>query len=191
VALRKGFKTEANDIAREVRGELGLAPIAPLNPWILANHLDIAVYTLSSMREYAPFAAMHFSCIDTSSFSAVTIFVRRKRYIIHNDFHTSERQASNLAHELAHALLHHLPLPALNDAGGRIWDQTMEDEANWLGGALLVSEEAALMVARKKWSPAVAARYYKVSEEMVRFRLNVTGAQKRISYFWRENYNIG
>ena len=34
--MRRGFKTQANQIAREVRGELGLGPTDPLDPWKLA-----------------------------------------------------------------------------------------------------------------------------------------------------------
>lgn len=189
MALRRGFKAEANDIAREVRTELGLAPTDPLDPWRLAQQLDIPVQTLSSMRENAPFAAYHFSQVDSDAFSAVTVFRGRERHIIHNDFHSRGRQASNLAHELAHALLHHPPTPALNKVRSRNWDQTVEDEANLLGGALLVSEEAALMIARKQWSIPQAALHYGVSEDMIRFRLNVTGAQKRASYYRSSKYH--
>jgi hypothetical protein len=35
--LRRGFKSEANDIAREIRGELGLKLVDPLDPWRLAS----------------------------------------------------------------------------------------------------------------------------------------------------------
>ena len=40
-ALRRGFKTEANDIAREIRQELGLGLADPLDPWVLAAQLEI------------------------------------------------------------------------------------------------------------------------------------------------------
>lgn len=181
MAYRRGFKTEANDIAREVRLELGLSPMDPLDPRVLAHYLEIPIRPLSSMREYASFAVHQFSSVDISAFSAVTIFHGRERHILHNDFHNSGRQASNLAHELAHALLHHPPTPALNDQGSRNWEKGVEDEANWLGGALLVSEEAALTIVRKRLSHSQAAKLYQVSEEMIRFRLNVTGAQIRIT----------
>ena len=48
--MRRGFKTEANAIAREVRSELGLDPASPLDVWRLAEHLDILVLPLSSLR---------------------------------------------------------------------------------------------------------------------------------------------
>jgi hypothetical protein len=41
--LRRGFKTEANDIAREIRGELGLRDVEPLDPWKLAAALEVRV----------------------------------------------------------------------------------------------------------------------------------------------------
>ena len=44
--LRRGFKKESEEIAVELRNELGLAPEAALCPWALAHHLEIPVYTL-------------------------------------------------------------------------------------------------------------------------------------------------
>ena len=67
----------------------------------------------------------------------------------------------------------------MDERGCRYWDRDVEDEANWLSGALLVPEEGALMVVRRGWSLAEAAEHYGVTEQMVRFRVNVTGARKR------------
>lgn len=181
VALRWGFKSEANALAREVRHELKLRPADPLDLWALAHELDIPVETLSSWESSAPLAARHFAGVEPDAFSAVTVFRGRRRLIVHNDAHTKGRQASNLAHELSHALLQHPPTPALDDRGCREWDQDMEDEATWLGGAFLISEEATLLVARQSLSVAEVAQRYGVSEPMVRFRLNVTGAITRVA----------
>jgi hypothetical protein len=49
MALRRGFKTESNERAREFRVELGLAPHAPLSPWALASHLGIPLMRLSEL----------------------------------------------------------------------------------------------------------------------------------------------
>jgi Zn-dependent peptidase ImmA (M78 family) len=181
VDLRRGFKTEANDIAREIRQELRLAPTERLNPWTLARHLEIPVEPLGLMTEDVAFAVAHFTVGDPSAFSAVTVFCGLARRIVHNDAHSLERQASNLAHELSHALLLHPPTPALDDRGCRDWDPELENEATWLGGALLVSEEAALLVVRQGLSLQAAAQRYRVSEPMMRFRLNVTGAHARVA----------
>lgn len=181
MALRRGFKAEANEIALEVRRELGLRPIDRLDPWALAQHLEIPVYPLFALQQWAPEALRHFSEIHPSVFSAVTVFNGpTSRAIYHNDTHSPERQASNLAHELAHGLLLHPATPALDDRGCREWDKNIEDEATWLGGVLLITEHAALSIVRRRLSTSEAAAIYGVSEQMVQYRLNMTAARRRV-----------
>lgn len=178
--LRRGFKTEANDIARELRRELGLRDIDPLDAWKLAGHLEIAVVPLSDFQNDAPNAAYFFRRVDREAFSALTIFDATSRIVVYNDSHSRGRQASDISHELAHAILQHPPIPALDHRGCRNWDATLEEEAAWLAGALLISEEAALMIARSGMSLEDAATRYGLSTGMVRFRLNMTGARARV-----------
>jgi Zn-dependent peptidase ImmA (M78 family) len=178
--LRRGFKSEANKIAREIRSELGLTPAAPLDPRKLSEYLSIPILTLSDMTELAPNAVNYFSSVNTSEFSAMTVFDGTKRIIVHNNAHTNGRQANDISHELSHGLLLHPPRPALNANGCRDWDSDMEDEAQWLSGALLISEEAALRIVRNKMSIEEAAEFYGVSLKMVKWRLQVTAAFTRV-----------
>ncbi len=178
--MRRGFKSEANAVAREVRGELGLAPASPLDVWRLAEHLEIPVIPLSSLRESAPLAADLFLDGGQDMFSGVTVFRGNERTVVFNDAHVPGRQASDVGHELAHGLLLHPPEPAVDGLGCRYWSRDVEDEANWLSGALLVPEEAALSVIRRGWSLAVASAHYGVTQSMMKFRINVTGAIKRV-----------
>jgi Zn-dependent peptidase ImmA (M78 family) len=179
VQLRRGFKAEAETIAREVRADLGLAEHAPLDVRRLAEHLAIPLLPLNACRQEEPAAVRHFRIVDTGAFSAGTIFRGRRRLIVFNDAHAVTRQASDLAHELAHALLQHAPGAALDNFGCRVWSDTYESEADWLGGALLVPELAALLVARSKQPVSEAAATYGVSQPMMQYRLNVTGAFRR------------
>jgi Zn-dependent peptidase ImmA (M78 family) len=179
-SLRRGFKSEANTLARTVRAELGLAAGAALDPWALATHLGIPLLPLSAFTEDAPAAVTYLTKGDSGALSAVTVFRGVRRLIVYNDAHSRQRQASDLAHELAHALLQHPPHAALNALGCRVWREVEEAEAEWLAGALLVSEEAALTVVRRGLTVPEAARAYGVSEAMMRFRLNVTAARRRI-----------
>ena len=133
--LRRGFKSEANEIACETRSELRLAKSAPLSPWKLADHLEIPVVTLSSMRDLIPEAARYFLNTNRSEFSAVTVFRGIERTILHNDSHSFGRQASNLAHELSHALLLHPSTPPIDSRGCRDWDPVLEEEAEMVGGS--------------------------------------------------------
>jgi Zn-dependent peptidase ImmA (M78 family) len=176
VTLRRGFKTEANDIAREVRAALGLRLADPLDPWALALDLGVLLVSLSEFQHDAGTAYRHFSKIEPGAFSAMTVFDGSRRMIVYNDAHSRGRQASNIAHELSHALLQHRPRAALDARGCRDWDHEQEEEADWLAGALLVSEEAALVIARSGASTHDAASRYGVSPRMLQFRLNMTGA---------------
>jgi IrrE N-terminal-like domain len=148
---------------------------------ILANHLDVPVVPLSDYGRDAPFAVRYFSEVEVGAFSAGTIFDGPRRTIVHNDSHSPGRQAGNLTHELGHALLLHPPAPALDDRGCRLWNQNIEDEAQWLAGAMLVTEDAALWIARGGMSLSEAALNLGVSEQMVTYRLNVTGARTRVA----------
>ncbi len=100
---------------------------------------------------------------------------------MHNDSHAHCRQVSNITHELAHGLLLHPPTPALNDYGCRNWNQGIEDEANFLVPLLLISDRAAVEIALRNQPLELAAEYYSVSVQLMRYRLNIAGAYTRSS----------
>lgn len=179
MAFRRGFKTEATSIAEEIRRELGCAPLAALDPRTLAEYLEIPIWPLSEFVEAHPTIA-HLLNIEPELFSAVTVFAGPRRTIVHNDAHSGGRQNSNLAHELAHGLLHHPPTPALDDKGNRDWDQDIEDEAAYLAGALLVTEAATIAIAQGRMSKLEGAVKLGVSPQMIQYRLNCTGAVMRV-----------
>lgn len=180
--FRRGFKKETNAYAREFRAELGLEPHAPLCPWQLAQHLDIAVIPLSEFQNDIPEAIYCLTTQEVKSFSAVTVFDGMRRLIVHNDSHDRLRQASNLAHELSHAILLHPPTKPFNEYGCRNFNQDIEKEANWLGPALLISEEAALYIVRNRMTIDEAVEHYRASKQVIIMRINVTGAQKRTTF---------
>jgi Zn-dependent peptidase ImmA (M78 family) len=180
MALRRGFKAEANSTADEVRGELGLGFFDPLDPSELAAHLDIPVIGLSELSEAAT-SVEHLIEVEPSAFSAITVFRGTRRLIVHNDRHAPGRRNSDVTHELSHGLLLHPPTPALDHRGCRDWNQDIEDEAEWLSGVLLVPERAALAVVRGHHILEEAAEHFGVSAQMMRWRLNATGAHKRVS----------
>ena len=115
-----------------------------LDVWRLAEHLAIPVIPLSGFHEAAPHAARLFLNGGEEMFSGVTVFRGSNRTIVFNDAHVVGRQASDVGHELSHGLLLHTPVAAVDGRGCRVWDSDIEEEANWLTGALLVPEEAAL-----------------------------------------------
>lgn len=183
VKLRRGFKKEASDYAREFRAELGLKPHDPLSPWQLAEHLAIPVVPLSEFQDTIPNEVRFFKEKDIKSFSAITVFNGTKRIIVHNDAHSLLRQASNVSHELSHGILQHQPDEVFNECGCRNFNQEYEDEANWLAPALLISEEAAIHIVKTGMTIDEAVQHYGASREVINMRINVTGAKKRIRYY--------
>ncbi|HEY2416158.1 MAG TPA: ImmA/IrrE family metallo-endopeptidase [Pirellulaceae bacterium] len=175
--LRRGFKTEANSHAVALRREMQLDDHAPLCPWRLAAYLDVPVIPLSDLKAVEPLAVRYLAGKGRGLFSAVTIFVGRygrRRMVFHNDAHTKSRQAANLAHELAHAILCHPPTPPF------AIDQIAEDEAKWLGPTLLVPDQAALHIVETRMPAGSAESLYGVSASLLQMRLNVSGAKIRV-----------
>lgn len=74
-----------------------------------------------------------------SPISAFTIFVPT-RVFCYNDSRASTRVSSDLAHEIAHALLQHPPHFVADLLCSS--DPQMEEEAAFLAGVLLVPDEA-------------------------------------------------
>ena len=182
VTVRRGFKKEATGLATEVRTELELSPFDRLDPRQLAHHLGIPIVPLSDLAHTCK-GALYFLDEERGTLSALTVFERHRRMIIHNDAHSPARQNSNLTHELAHGLLRHEPQPALDARTGcRLCNSTNEDEANWLAGELLVTREMALAVARGRFTRKEAMDRLGVSTQMLTWRMNMTGAVKRARF---------
>ncbi len=133
---------------------------------------------LSDLEKIVPDDVAHLQNGGRSEFYAATVFRGVSRTIVFNDAHHPLRQTSDIAHELAHGILAHPPTPPISEFGCRNFDAQLEAEANWLGPALLVSREAALLIARQGLSLDKASKRYGVSKPVVRMRLNVTGARR-------------
>lgn len=177
--MRHGFKTEAREIAAEVRGELGLTPLDALDPWVLAKHLCIPVWALSSYSEI-PSPVEYLSVTETGAFSAMIACQGVHRVIIYNDGHAPTRQRADIAHEIAHALLLHQPHPAL-DGHPPHYDEVQEDEAKWLGGVLLVTDDFCMSCCRDGMEVAEAAVLMGVSPQLMQWRMNMSGAPRRVA----------
>lgn len=150
-------------------------------PWQLAKHLLVPVYDLSEFVEVGSPAAFFLSDQGLWEFSGATFISGSRRLIVINDAHPPKRQASDLSHELSHCILGHTPDPKCQAIGSRQHDPAQEEEANYLGPTLLISEEAALVIARRGLSKEQASTEYSVTEEVVQMRLNFTAAFKRVS----------
>ncbi|GHF59650.1 hypothetical protein FHX82_000485 [Amycolatopsis bartoniae] len=186
MALRRGFKKEARELALEVRAELGVEVLAPLDPYALAELYGIEVLDLTHPALPAE-SVRHLTEVRPQVFSAALVPLDPSgAVIIENHVHPLRRRRSTLAHEMAHVLLEHPFGPTLADENGcRSGVRRLEDEAAELSGELLLPTDAARVAALRGWSDHTVANRFQVSVAMAQWRMNVTGA-RRVACRWRE-----
>lgn len=181
---RYGFKAEANKFAHELRVEMDVLPEHPLCPWKLATHLAVPVFKLTELPDCAEKVYL-IKGKGKKEFSATVCYEGTKAFIVSNDVHDKKRQASNIAHELAHILLGHPPAPPFDEDGTRDFLVEIEDEADWLGPSLLVSDDAALnaykLIQSRSYTLSSLSDDWKTTEDVIRMRMNLVGAKKRFS----------
>jgi len=180
--LESAFKKDAEQIAEDVRKDLGLFNYRAMDPRLLFEALDIPVVSLNRLVEISddpPLgAAVAYLQSEEASLSATTVFRGTVRIVVFNDAASPERQVSDLAHEAAHGLLLHRPSGAFDEFGCRIWDERIETEAQYLGGCLLIPGKGARYAAKAGWSHEHMTHKFACSAEMVLWRDNVTGAKR-------------
>ena len=180
MALRRGFKSEAERIARDVRTELGMKAAQSVEPEVLAKLLGIEVRAGDELIPRERFSELE--NIQPDSFSACTLRPLPDRLVVvYNPLSAESRRRSDVAHELAHALLDHdlSRVERLGDVTFLSCDPTQEEEASWLSGCLLLPRTLLLAEVRRGSGAKDIAKKYGVSERMAQYRLDVTGVVRQ------------
>lgn len=172
-----GFKSHCEKLSESLREELFLNRWDPLEMDDLAAHLAIEVMPITHTGAPDDVLAWAATGDGAACFSALTVLnPAGARVIVLNDSHEQPRRESNLAHELAHALLMHDLAPVFAENGDRTYESIIEQEANYLAGALLVPGPMARGIVKRGTPISEAAASIGVSSEMMKYRLQVTGA---------------
>jgi hypothetical protein len=178
--MKHGFKAAAERRALTERETIGLDAVAPLDPRALA---DARGYPVIALGDLPGVPVEHLAQLrerDAKAFSAAAVVLGSAAIIVVNDGHSRARQANSITHELAHLLLGHEPVPAFAGPGVRTLTKTDEDEADWLAGCLLVPKSGIRPVMSQFGDDvAVAAKHFRVSIELMRWRHNVTSHRRR------------
>lgn len=184
--FERGFKTWCEKYATTVRGDMGLDAAAPLDTVALAKHLRVRVWTphnVSGLSSKAIDVLLRNDGKTPSCWSAVTLVVNSKAVVILNSSHSAARQASDLAHELAHRIRGHAAREVSVTAEGlmllRDYDKNEEEEADWLSGCLLLPREALILVKRRRLEDSDVCLTYGVSQRMLGWRVATTGVQRQ------------
>lgn len=176
--FKYGFKAEAERYAEEYRAELNKKPWDPLCPRELAEHLGIPIFGIKNSRCLPEDIVLHWANHPNGAFSGLIISDGCYKEIHHNDFCHPRRQNSDLAHELAHIILGHDMDVPIKENGERAYDRNVEQEAKWLGAALLLPKRAVLSMVLDSYSRSQVEDEFQVSWDLYQYRVRVTDAVK-------------
>lgn len=180
MALRRGFKSEAERVAENLRGELSLSADEPVTPEALAALLGVEITSGDSLISRQRFVDLE--RLQPGAFFACTFRPSEDRVVVvYNPLSPKSRRASDLAHELAHILLDH-ELSRIETLGEMTFlscDTNQEEEAAWLSGCLLLPRPLLLAEIRRGATPEEIAESHGVSITMARYRINVTGVMRQ------------
>ncbi|MFC1451923.1 ImmA/IrrE family metallo-endopeptidase [Verrucomicrobiota bacterium] len=185
--MKRGFKTEAERLSVGFRQKLGLLPAEALPARRLAEHLQVVLLVPEAIPGIKQGDARLLSRMSTP-FSAAVLPVDGRHLIIHNPSHSDARQESDLMHELAHIICGHKATGVDTSLGAPLlaYDRRHEEEANYLGGSLQVPREALMKKLLRGMTRDQIAEFYGASLDLVKYRINITGAERQIMR-WRRN----
>jgi len=185
MGLPYGFKAKSNRVALGYRKDLGLAPQDPLDFYALSVLLGIPIVRLSTFSTSHTIEVRQLTRVEPNAFSAVLIPIGAGQSIILvNDSHSIGRQNNSIGHELSHVILLHPPSYSFGEAAITElsnYDRGIEGEANCLASYLLITDEAAWYIVTSNMPSIKACRIYGVSNPMLQYRLNASGARKRMA----------
>lgn len=181
MALPRGFKTNAERTAEELRSAIGARPDRPLDLAALAGHLGARVVAaddlvpIERLQEIERLQAFAFLACTFDIDGVVVV-------VVYNPIRKPDRRASDIAHELAHLILEHdlSEVQYLDDVPFRTCRPDQEEEATALAGTILLPRKLLLVAARDGLTYSDIARRHRVSTDMARYRWNITGVERQL-----------
>ena len=171
-------KKELEAMAEEVWEEQQTKRFTPFNLEDYVADLGMPMHPIDFLKSVSSRDVAYFRGVAKDKLSAYTVmFGFQERVIFYNDVHHPNRRRSDIAHEVAHALLMHEPSPPLTSDGQRNFDKGIEGQADYLGAALLIPRSQAINSAFSDYSNAEIAEIFEVSEQLALWRMNSTAAR--------------
>lgn len=190
--LKRGFKANAEKLAKQYRGNLNIHPCAPLCAFKLAEHLQVPVFSATEFLKLSDEINLLSGTNGSDcGWSALTMLIKAgNRIIIHNPFHSVARQQSDMMHEVAHIICEHehgqkdydFDIPF----GMREFNELQEEEAKCLGSTLQLATPCLLWANKRSMTTEAIAAHFNASTDMVTYRMNMTGIAKR-SFFKKKS----
>lgn len=174
--MRYGFKTEAKQLALEVRREIGICVAEPFDPELWAREYGIPLISLHELA-CTEDAKRHFLGDRSANWSAALVTNGVGQLIVFNPSHVPSRIRSDISHEAGHVILEHPNVTHISLASGCDAGRVLEDEANELAGELLLPASTAKRLATMGATDGEVAEAFGISAGMARWRMNATGAR--------------
>lgn len=180
MTLQRGFKTNAEKIANEVRSAIGATSDRTLDLRSLAQHVGAR---LVAANELVPIERLQeIERLQAFAFSACTFDIDGVVVVVYNPLRKPERRASDITHELAHLILEHelSEVQYIDGVPFRTCRADQEEEATALAGAILLPRKLLLAAARDGLTHDEIAHMHRVTPDMARYRWNITGVERQL-----------
>ena len=170
-------------MSAQARQDLNLAPAAPLDPWVYADHIGVMVLDFDVI-ELTAACRKRLLVTDSESWSGMTLREDGVTAVVVNPSHSWRRQASTLMHELAHVILKHVPARVDVSSTGMLllseYSEDAEAEADWLAAAMLLPRDVLIARRRRGESISAIAEAFGVSDPLCEWRVRMTGVDLQL-----------
>ena len=182
MALRRGFKAEAERLARDIWSAMCLKPSDRMDARKLAKHIGCVVHSAGKLVDIEKLKALR-RIQDNAFFACTFELPSGRRAIVYNPLMADTRRNSDIAHEVAHIVLGHRlsRLERLKSVAFLSCDKQQEEEAIWLAGCLLLPRFALANDLAKHMATETIAKNRVVSKAMVDYRVRVTGVGRQFA----------
>lgn len=182
--FRHGFKSQCERRSVEFRRQIGLGQTDPLSADQLATHLGVTVWSVHDIAELGGQDITVLADEADDSWAALTMRVETENLVVYKPVRSPGRRNNVIMHELAHIVLGHDLSDAFIMEDGSLapgyFDQVQENEADWLAGTLLLPRPALMSIRRRGIQDHKACEQYMVSQEMLMWRVRMTGVDYQL-----------
>lgn len=181
--MKRGFKAYAERLSLSARSKLRIRPYDRLDPWTFLPGAGLLVWEPKDVPGIDPKHIVQLTVRDPDSWSGAMVQGVKGTAIIINPAHPKTRQANTLMHEWSHLELKHKPnrvdlfdhgLAMLSD-----YPPELEEEADWLAGAMLAPRDGLAHFARKGAKNEEIAEHFGISEQLAGWRRRMTGIDRQ------------
>lgn len=163
--------------ANNLRRMLSLQPLQPLDPFKLAQKMNVKVFLPTDVQKLPIEDLNHLMEVDSDGWSAGTKELPNGEFfVIINPNHVDARKRATLMEELSHIYLAHKPSEFIlcDGMAFRTHKKTVENQAYWVGCSALLPRNVLEIAKEKNISREYVAEKFGVSIPLVIFRERIT-----------------